>query len=78
MPMPHDTPAPNAEKQLTLVKEDQRWLFRYRPGEEARLLQTLADAAKDPSVNFDWFDAAVLCHQLGHRLQTRLQQLKNE
>lgn len=80
MPMSDSDANPHAagEKQLSLVKNDQRWLFRYRPGEEAQLLETLAEAAKDPAVNFDWFDAAVLCHQMGHRLQARLEQLKQQ
>lgn len=76
--MAQDETSQPAEKQLVLVKQDQRWMFRYRPGEEWRVLRTLADTAGDPQVNFDWFDAAVLCHQMGHRLETRLKQLKEK
>lgn len=62
----------NEWKQLTLVKADQRWVFRYCPGEEAELMSMLADAARDPASPLDWFDAAVLSHQMGVELQQRL------
>lgn len=77
-PAPTDPPADHADKRLTLVKRQHRWTFRYRPGEERRVVQSLADAARNPEVDFDWFDAAVLSHQMGHRLDARLKRLKDK
>lgn len=60
-------------RQLTLVKKGHYYLFRYTPGEEATLIQTLIDRAQDPSCPLDWFDAAVLSHQMGHRMGHEMQ-----
>ncbi len=62
------------ESQLVLVKKSDRWVFRYGPGEESDVLRWLAETARDPTKDFDWFDAAVLSHQMGDRLH---EQLKN-
>ncbi len=61
--------------QLVLVKRSHRWVFRYRPGEEASVLRWLADTARNPSTDFDWFDAAVLSHQMGSELHRQLKDL---
>lgn len=74
-PQPAD---PQAPRQLVLVKQDQRWVFRYAPGEEPQVLAWLAQTADDPDTTFDWFDAAVLSHQMGHRLESKLKQLKQK
>ena len=58
--------------QLTLVKKSQRWVFRYQPGQEEVVLASLANTARDPRAEFDWFDAAVLGHQMGDRLNRKL------
>ncbi len=69
-------PKPNAEPcQLVLVKKQHRWVFRYAPGEEAAVLRWLADTARDPGCDFDWFDAAVLSHQMGDKLHQQLKDL---
>jgi len=60
--------------QLVLVKKDQRWVFRYAPGDEGAALHALAETARNPTTDFDWFDAAVLSHQMGDHMH---QQLKN-
>jgi len=62
-------------RQLTLVKKGHYYLFRYAPGQEATLIQTLIDKAEDPRSPLDWFDAAVLSHQMGHRMATEMQAL---
>ena len=62
-------------RQLTLIKKGQYYLFRYLPGDEATLIQTLIDKAEDPRCALDWFDAAVLSHQMGHRMANELQTL---
>lgn len=69
-PSPTSKPA-----ELVLVKKHQRWVFRYRPGEEASVLRWLADTARDPSCDFDWFDAAVLSHQMGSQMHQQLKDM---
>lgn len=65
----------NEPRQLTLVKKGQYYLFRYQPGQEAALIQTLIEKAEDPKSPIDWFDAAVLSHQMGHRMAAEMQDL---
>ena len=65
----------NDVRQLTLVKKGQYFLFRYQSGDEAALIQTLIERAEDPKSPLDWFDAAVLSHQMGHRMANEMQAL---
>lgn len=62
-------------RQLVLSKKSQRWVFRYAPGEEAAVLRSMAQAAADPDLDFDWFDAAVLCHQMGRGMHDQLKNM---
>ena len=62
-------------RQLTLVKKGHFYLFRYGSGQEATLIQTLIEKAEDPKCPLDWFDAAVLSHQMGHRMAGQMQKL---
>ena len=62
-------------RQLTLIKKGHYYLFRYCAGDEAMLIQTLIDKAEDPRSALDWFDAAVLSHQMGHRMAAEMQSL---
>jgi hypothetical protein len=62
-------------RQLVLVKKDQRWVFRYTPGRECEVLRAMATTAANPEHDFDWFDAAVLCHQLGGNMHAQLKQM---
>lgn len=58
---------------LSLVKGPYRFTFRYRPGEEAILLQGVVDLVHRRDVPFDWFDAAVISHQLGQQLMKEME-----
>ena len=62
-------------RQLSLVKGKHRYLFRYRPGNEADVIGAFASLAGDAATEFDWFDAAVLSYQMGRRLETELDEL---
>jgi len=62
-------------RQLTLIKKGHYYLFRYIAGQEAALIQNLIDKAEDPRCALDWFDAAVLSHQMGHRMAAEMQNL---
>ncbi len=72
------SPCTEDERQLVLVKKAQRWVFRYRPGEETAVLESLARSARDPQTDLDWFDAAVLSHQMGDRMSNQLKSIMND
>ncbi len=63
-------------RQLSLVKGRHRYLFRYRPGNEAEVINAFATLASDGRTDFDWFDAAVLSYQMGRRLELELDELR--
>ena len=62
-------------RQLSLVKGEERFVFRYAAGQEAEVIDAFASMASDQQSAFDWFDAAVLSYQLGRRLETELDQI---
>ena len=62
-------------RQLSLVKGEERFVFRYLGGQEAEVIDAVAELAADPDSTFDWFDAAVLSYQMGRRLETELDQV---
>jgi hypothetical protein len=61
-----------ATKTLSLVKGNEHFCFRYQVGDEAKVLDALIDLVNRRDVAFDWFDAAVLSHQLGQHLAKEL------
>ena len=63
-------------RELVLVKHGQRFVFRYQPGDEPAMLDQLVEMVRDPACELDWFDAAMLSHQLGQRLGRRLDLLR--
>jgi len=63
-------------RQLVLVKNGHRYVFRYERGEETKVLAGLVEMARDPKSDLDWFDAAVLSHQLGQRMSEQLDRLR--
>lgn len=67
---------PEVRKQLVLVKHGHRYVFRYERGEETKVLSGLVEMARDPQSELDWFDAAVLSHQLGERMSEQLDRLR--
>ena len=62
-------------RQLSLVKGEERFVFRYQAGQEAEVIDAFASMASDQRSAFDWFDAAVLSYQMGRRLETELDQI---
>ncbi len=54
----------NLKRQLVLKKGVEKFIFRYKQGQEEALLDAMCDMAKNPESNFDWFDAAVLSFKL--------------
>jgi hypothetical protein len=79
-PHPEDGPGPSLKEQTTadglrelvLVKPGQRYVFRCAKGEEPKLLDQLIEMARDPGSDLQWFDAAMLSHQLGARMADQL------
>jgi len=68
-PQTVDTPPPithvNLDRcRLSLIKGEHRWRFRWERGSEAALICAVADLARNPNMNFDWFDAAVVCRHI--------------
>jgi hypothetical protein len=59
-------------KTLSLVKGREHFCFRYEVGQEAKVLDALVDMVHRRELPFDWFDAAVLSHQLGQHLAKEL------
>lgn len=62
-------------RQLSLVKGEERFVFRYQTGQETDVIDSFAGLAGDSTSAFDWFDAAVLSYQMGRRLETELDQI---
>ncbi|HUW84520.1 MAG TPA: hypothetical protein VMZ31_17180 [Phycisphaerae bacterium] len=65
-------------RQLSLVKGEHRFVFRYAAGREADVVSAFASMASEPDLGFDWFDAAVLSYQMGRRLETELDELAEQ
>ena len=61
-----------AMKTLSLVKGTQHFCFRYEVGQESKVLDAMVDLVNRRELSFDWFDAAVLSHQLGQHLAKEL------
>jgi hypothetical protein len=65
----------NVIRQLSLVKGEERFVFRYQAGQEPEVIDAFASMAGDAMSSFDWFDAAVLSYQMGRRLEKELDQI---
>jgi hypothetical protein len=59
-------------KTLSLLKGADHFCFRYEVGQEAKVLDALIESVNRRDLAFDWFDAAVLSHQLGQHLAKEL------
>ena len=59
-------------KTLSLVKGKDHFCFRYEVGQEAAVLESFIEMVNRRELAFDWFDAAVLSHQLGQHLAKEL------
>ncbi len=62
-------------REVKLVKNNEQWIFRFKHGEEANVLQQLARNARDPKLDFNWFDAAVLSHQIGDGIGEQIKEM---
>ena len=62
----------NGRRTVTLAKGGHRWSFSCADGEERELLRSVTDLALRADAPFDWFDAALVGHQIARRLQSGL------
>jgi hypothetical protein len=58
---------------LSLIKGHDTFCFRYEVGNEVQVLDSLIEMVNRHDLAFDWFDAAVLSHQLGRHLAKELE-----
>ncbi len=77
-PSLHEQTTEDGVRELVLVKQGQRYVFRCAPGQEPQLLDQLIEMARDDGSDIEWFDAAMLSHQLGARMVDQLQQIRQE
>ena len=60
--------APDGSRQVVLTKNEQRHVLACGVGRESELLARLTGIVNDTSNDLTWFDAALVCHQLGERM----------
>ena len=49
---------------VVLMKGDIKWRFAWKDGEETVAVKAITDIAKSIENDFDWFDAAMVCHEM--------------
>lgn len=70
----HHNQAPHT---VTLVKGRHTWVFGWSRGDEVELLRALSDLADNQRAGFEWFDAAVVSHQMGARLDAGIREFSD-
>lgn len=76
LPKLEQTTSADGERQIVLVKADQRYVFRCAPGDEGQLIAQWQDMARDPNTGLTSFDVAMLSHQLGQSMRHTLEKLQ--
>jgi len=49
---------------VVLVKGEHQWRFEWEAGQEISTVKAITEIAKSTETNFDWFDAAMVCHEM--------------
>ena len=75
-PSLHEQTGADGTRELLLVKHGQRYVFRCAHGQEPQLLDQIIEMARDPESDIQWFDAAMLSHQLGSRIADQLKRVR--
>jgi hypothetical protein len=60
--MPKDTE--KTSHRVVLVKGEDQWRFVWESGQEVATVEAITAIAKSPDTDFDWFDAAMVCHEI--------------
>ena len=55
--------------QMTLVKSQMRYCFRYETGDERAMIQAIAELAADAGNDLTETDALVLSHQIARHIE---------
>lgn len=53
-----------APHRVVLVKGDDQWRFEWDAGQEMEAVEAITAIAKATDNDFDWFDAAMVCHEM--------------
>ena len=54
----------DSPNRVVLVKGDHQWRFEWQTGQEISAVKAITEIAKSSETNFDWFDAAMVCHEM--------------
>jgi len=49
---------------VVFIKGEHQWRFEWQDGEELGTVQVITEIAQSSETNFDWFDAAMVCHEM--------------
>ena len=49
---------------VVFVKGEHQWRFEWQDGEELGTVQFITEIAQSNETDFDWFDAAMVCHEM--------------
>jgi hypothetical protein len=49
---------------VVLVKGNVRWRFEWVTGQEIKTVRVITEIAQSSQTDFDWFDAAMVCHEM--------------
>ncbi len=49
---------------VVLVKGEHQWRFEWETGQEISAVKAITEIAKSTETSFDWFDAAMVCHEM--------------
>ncbi len=60
----NNTPDTPESHSVVLMKGDIQWRFAWNDGEETVAVKAITDIAKSTENDFDWFDAAMVCHEM--------------
>ena len=53
-----------APHRVVLVKGEDQWRFEWEAGQELEDVEAITAIAKSNENDFDWFDAAMVCHEM--------------
>ena len=59
-----NTHSPDTSHSVVLMKGETQWRFAWKNGEETIAVKAITDIAKSTETDFDWFDAAMVCHEM--------------
>ena len=61
----NNTPhTPETSHSVVLMKGETKWRFAWKDGEETAAVKAITEIAKSTENDFDWFDAAMVCHEM--------------